>query len=416
MKLLISFLLFVFLFLTACRSTKTNGIAEQKHYRNLFLEAGYKQEAIKQKIENAFHKLFYGNKETEAVYFEAGQNANGKLAYIPDVNNNDVRSEGMSYGMMIALQMDKKEIFDALWNWSKTYMYHSNPAHPAYGYFSWSSKTDGTANDEMPAPDGEEYYATALYFASARWGDGIGIYNYKKEADTLTTFMRHKAAITGEIHGRKMTAINLFDEKNGMVRFTPDLPNAEHTDASYHLPAFYEVWAIKAPVADRAFWKKAATVSREYFEKAAHPSTGLTPDYGNFDGTPWIAPWRRESGNFSYDAWRTVMNWGVDWSWWHRDERAIQRSKRLLKFFESEGMSSYGNQYTLDGKKLQSGQPTGLIACNATAALADTSTNALKFVRTLWDRDVPTGRYRYYDSMLMMMALLHCSGEFKVYL
>jgi oligosaccharide reducing-end xylanase len=79
-------------------------------------------------------------------------------------------------------------------------------------------------------------------------------------------------------------------------------------------------------------------------------------------------------------------------------------------------MSSYGNQYTLDGKKLQSGQPTGLIACNATAALADTSTNALKFVRTLWDRDVPTGRYRYYDSMLMMMALLHCSGEFKVYL
>ena len=73
-------------------------------------------------------------------------------------------------------------------------MHHSNPAHPAYGYFSWSLKTDGTTNDEMPAPDGEEYYATALYFASARWGDGIGIYNYKKEADTLTTFMRHKAA------------------------------------------------------------------------------------------------------------------------------------------------------------------------------------------------------------------------------
>ena len=37
------------------------------------------------------------------LFAEAGENKNGKLAYICDINNNDVRNEGMSYGMMMAL-------------------------------------------------------------------------------------------------------------------------------------------------------------------------------------------------------------------------------------------------------------------------------------------------------------------------
>ena len=49
----------------------------------------------------------------------------------------------MSYGMMIAVQMNKKEAFDALWNWSHTYMYHADTNHPSYGYFSWEMNYDG---------------------------------------------------------------------------------------------------------------------------------------------------------------------------------------------------------------------------------------------------------------------------------
>ncbi len=397
--------------LASCQtSTKSQGIS----YRNLFAEAGYSQEAIDKKIESTFQHLFHGNKENEAVYYEAGENINGKLAYIFDVNNNDVRSEGMSYGMMIAVQLNKKEIFDALWNWSKTYMQHTNPNHPAYGYFAWSLTTQGKMNDEMPAPDGEEYYATALYFAAARWGNGKGIYHYKKEADELTRQLRNRTAITGTAGGRTITGLSLFDREHVMVRFTPDSINAAHTDASYHLPAFYEVWAKKSPKEDQAFWQKAAAVSRDYFEKAAHPQTALTPDYGNFDGSPWASGWRPVSATFSYDAWRTAMNWSMDWAWWGKDKRAIDRSNRLLTFFRNEGLSTYGNQYTLDGKKLGDGRPVGLVACNATAALAADSPYAIEFVKAFWECEPPTGRYRYYDAMLMMMALLHCSGEFKV--
>lgn len=46
------------------------------------------------------------------------------MAYISDIKNHDVRTEGMSYGLMIAVQFDRKDIFDRLRRWSKKYMQH----------------------------------------------------------------------------------------------------------------------------------------------------------------------------------------------------------------------------------------------------------------------------------------------------
>ena len=108
----------------------------------------------------------------------------------------------MSYGMMIAVQLDKKAEFDALWNWSMTHMYQKDPKHPSYGYFSWQMEYDGTVMDELPAPDGEEYYAMALFFAAHRWGNGKGIYDYQAHADRLLHDMVHREPITGPVRQR----------------------------------------------------------------------------------------------------------------------------------------------------------------------------------------------------------------------
>ena len=112
--------------------------SQRGRYRNLFREAGHSDAEIRKKIDAAFQQLFHGDPETQAVFYWAGENGSGRMAYLSDINNRDVRSEGMSYGMMIAVQLDKKAEFDALWNWSRTFMYHHSPAHPAYGFFSWS--------------------------------------------------------------------------------------------------------------------------------------------------------------------------------------------------------------------------------------------------------------------------------------
>src|SRR6516165_1441854 len=84
-------------------------------YRNLFAENGHAQSEVDAKIKTAFQQLFHGDPNNQAVYFPAGTNTNGPLAYVSDIGSKDVRSEGMSYGMMIAVQLDKKAEFDAIW-------------------------------------------------------------------------------------------------------------------------------------------------------------------------------------------------------------------------------------------------------------------------------------------------------------
>jgi oligosaccharide reducing-end xylanase len=199
-------------------------------FRNLFREAGYSSTAITAKLHSAFQQLFHGDPATQTVYYAAGTNAHGPLAYVHDVFNGDVRSEGMSYGMMIAVQLNRRAEFDALWNWSRTHMYHPGTNHPARGYFAWSMTTNGIANDEMPAPDGEEYFATALLFAAGRWGNGAGLYDYRAHADRLLTDLIHRKPITGATRKGTQTAGAIFNPDQKMVRFTPDVINSEHTD------------------------------------------------------------------------------------------------------------------------------------------------------------------------------------------
>jgi oligosaccharide reducing-end xylanase len=383
-------------------------------YRNLFAEQGHSEEEISAKVDAAFQRLFHGDPQQQSIYFEAGKNANGPLAYVTDWNNRDVRTEGMSYGMMIAVQLDKKPMFDALWNWTMTYMYIGDPNHPSYGYFSWSCKTDGTPNEETPAPDGEEYYAMALYFAANRWGSGSGIFDYKKQADRLLTAMVHREVKSGQTKFGPRTVGNEVELEKKMIRFVPGLPRNDFTDPSYHLPAFYELWARWGPEADRTLWARAAETSRAFFMKTTDPKTGLAPGYANFDGTPRESKFP-QSSMFGYDAWRTASNWSVDWSWWRKDANEQVLSDRIQSFFAARGVTKYGDIYTLDGREVSNRHSPGLVATNAVASLAATNPVAKEFVKALWDEPIPSGQLRYYDGMLYIMSLMHCSGRFRVW-
>ena len=90
------------------------GAFETGVYRNVFLENGYTQEEIDKKIEDSFQTMFYGSEE-ERIYHPVGED----MGYMEDTGNHDARTEGMSYGMMMCVQMDKKEEFDRLWKREK---------------------------------------------------------------------------------------------------------------------------------------------------------------------------------------------------------------------------------------------------------------------------------------------------------
>ena len=390
-------------------------------YRDLFKEDGHSEKQIRAKIDAAYQQLFYGDPQTQAVAFWAGSNANGPLMYLTDWANHDVRTEGMSYGMIISVELNHRKEFDALWNWAMTYMYIGDPKAPSYDYFAWSCKTSGTHNSEGAAPDGESYFAMALLFAANRWPGGDGIYDYHAEAERLLTAMVHREAITAPgKYGPHGVGPEMHQDPP-MILFVPEIMPHPFTDPSYHLPGFYELWARWGPAEDRDFWERAAEASRAFFPRAANADTGLSPDYANFDGTPVISRFL-QSNKFGYDAWRVESNWSVDWSWWRKAPAEQSLSDRIQRFFASQGIDSYGPVYTLDGKPLGStpgltkeGHPEGLVGTNAVAGLAATDrVRARLFTEALWNTPIPSGQSRYYDGMLYLMSLMHAGGEFRI--
>ncbi len=369
-------------------------------YRNLFQEYLGKNEAeIQARIEAAWQQLFYGDDTTQRVYYPEGED----MAYIEDIGNGDVRTEGMSYGMMIAVQLDKKEEFDRLWKWAKTFMYQSDG--PYRGYFAWHCTPQGKKLASNPASDGEEWFVMALLFAAGRWGNGEGIYNYQQQAQEILDTMLHKSEENNGL------VTNMFDAQTKQVVFVPSGRNATFTNPSYHLPAYYELWARWA-ARDNDFWYEAVEASRALFRRAANQQTGLMPDYANFDGTPVDDP---EHQDFRFDAWRTLANVAVDYAWFAADPWQVEQSNRVLNFLLSQGIDNLPNQYTLDGRPLSQDSSTGLLAMAAVAALAADEQYGRPFVQALWEAKIPSGKWRYYDGMLYLLALLHVSGNFRIY-
>jgi oligosaccharide reducing-end xylanase len=366
--------------------------------RNLFGELlGKSESAVGAKLDTAWRQLFHGDNDTERIYYPVGTDQ----AYMADTGNGDVRSEGMSYGLMIAVQLNHREEFDRLWKWAKTHMYHSSGPHR--GYFAWECTFDGRQLSPNSASDGEEWIAMALFFASHRWGNGEGIFNYGAEAQALLREMLHK-------HEDKIPPI--FNRQHHQVVFVPTPDAAKFTDPSYHLPAFYELWARwAADEQDRAFWKEAAATSRAFFKKVAHPRTGLMPEYANFDGTPRVGGGRED---FRFDAWRTPANVGLDHAWFAADPWQIEQSNRVLRFFAAQGPNC-PNQFTLDGRPLATDSSPGLFAMAAVAGLAADPDLARPFVQRLWDTPIPTGKWRYYDGLLYFLGLLEVSGRFQIH-
>ena len=86
---------------------------ETKQYRNLFSLIGKEDQEINNRLNEIFETFFYGSEE-ERIYHPVGED----MGYLEDTGNHDARTEGMSYGMMICVQMNKKEEFDRIWKWA----------------------------------------------------------------------------------------------------------------------------------------------------------------------------------------------------------------------------------------------------------------------------------------------------------
>jgi oligosaccharide reducing-end xylanase len=389
---------------------------------NLFTELlGIPEADVFDKVQLAANRIFgIGTNESATpiadagyrVYYELPQNR--EQAFIWAADSNDIRSEGMSYGMMIAVQLDMQVEFDRLWNFARAYMQFpgdSNLAEWRY-YFRWQGSVN-TANPNNwtvnygaqtgPAPDGDEYFAAALYLADRRWGSG-GAINYEQEADNIASAMLNNPAGNGRTP--------IIDRNSNMVVFFPSGTAATFSDPSYHLPAFYELFAEDGPENDSARWRQVAETSRQYFVTSANGATGLHPDYANFNGTPNAGGATHDQ--FRFDAWRVVMNMAIDHAWGSQDQRLKTQIEKYHTFFTAQlGPGNVRNSlFTLDGATASGGGSTALTATLATGALVSSAANRAAFVQNLWDVQQQQGLYRYYQETVYMLGLLSAAGRF----
>lgn len=339
-----------------------------------------------------------------SVYYETPDG----MAFVMDTGSSDVRSEGMSYGMMISVQLDKREVFDKLWDWSKRHMAYGTDT-PWDGYFCWQCMPDGTHLGGSNASDGELYFVTALYLASERWNEP----RYAREADTILSKIMDK-------NGEESGVYNLYNTDNALITFVPDTNGHTFTDPSYQLPAFLDKWARTAD-RGRDFWSRAANAAREHLIASSHPRTGLYPDYSLYDGTAYAWPGAGyDTSLYMYDAIRCPMNTGMDSYLCGTDlARQQETMRRLLTFFRQDDCRHA--HFRIDGSDAFGDYSCGMAGANAVGAMALASSSAEtdrelvhEFVQRLWDTEPPTGKYRYYEGMVYFLSMLHLSGNFAL--
>ncbi len=382
----------------------SSGAVSTGTYRNLAAEMD-KTDATS-KLSAAWDRMF-GTDSNYRLYVPLNEN----MAYIYAPDSNDVRSEGQSWGMTIAVMMNRRDEFDALWNFAAAHQRNNSGA--LAGTFAWQVKFNNNQPykaDAAPAPDGELYFAFALLSADARWGS-VGDINYYSEAMSVL-----KALQTHLMYG---------PSNHNVIMFSPHVSNV--TDPSYHIPAFYNYFGdrIKNSAADQRFWHFAAQESRKFLQAhlASAPnglptylaSTNGQPLTGNiFNGQPNPAHW------YEFDAWRVALNIGLDAHMygaqnWHRNGvSAIHNFLRnqhnsnncYMQKYENGIAVSNNNHCANHGQK--GANAVGLLASNST-------TNANFFFNEFWASSFPSGEYRYYDGSLYMLSLLHATGQFRFY-
>ena len=273
------------------------GAYKTGHYRDLFAEQGHTPAETHAKIEKAFQQLFHGDGQEERVYFETGANENGTLAYMTDWANNDARTEGMSYGMMICRRAQQEARVRRAVELG-AYLHADHRPEESFGgvlcvvdEHGWNAALDGRRagwgrvlhdgalfcgaslgqwQGDLQLPGGGGQDSARHAASSGADGDGAVPDSSRRSAVCAAGSSvaepeqsqdggrgdgggKADAGVFRFARGRSEETIGpMVDEDHNMIKFVPNSPGGM-TDASYHLPAFYELWARWGPVEDRVF-------------------------------------------------------------------------------------------------------------------------------------------------------------------
>jgi endo-1,4-beta-D-glucanase Y len=319
----------------------------------------------------------------------------------PDGVPNSTVSEGIAYGMMIAVMLGEQALFDAFYGYALEFANER-------GLMCWYVAPDGErALGTGAASDADEDIAWALVMAHRQWGGRGALRESYLDAARRQIDRIWEHEVDHEI------VPGLFKPGD---EWRPDVFNP-----SYFAPNEYRLFGEVS--GNRAGWAEVVTRGYAIVESSLNAASGnsangLVPAWCDSRGTPLEAFPGAET-NYQTDSARLPFRMAVDFAL-HRDPRARAYLAKTSAFFDRIGADHIGDGYHLDGRPCpdrKTPQPNPgsavFVGCAATGAMHDSKYQS--FLDAAYAR-VRTGqllaRSRYYNHCWTVLTLLMLTGNF----
>jgi endo-1,4-beta-D-glucanase Y len=326
-------------------------------------------------------------------------------------NDNDVVSEGIGYGMLIAVFMGDKTLFDGLWSYEQSHKAVGNLMTWCLGSVKSGSGTTCNASGGGSATDADEDMAFALIEAGKQWG---GTY-----ASTATSLI-------GDIWSHDIDTSS--DLPTGGSNYS-NSTSSKVTNPSYFAPAYYRIFAT---LDSGHAWGTVATNSYAAIAKVA-TSSGLLPAWCSNNCSSAGSNGGSDDMDYQYDAHRVPWRLGIDACW---NKSSVPSSGMTFltnnsNFFENiakaptaagGGVGRIQDIYTTSGTVNSDAEPNSM-SCVGTAGVGAMAAGNATFAQTAYQFVLdasytpdPTTRkeaYTYFNATVGLLTALTMSGNFQ---
>lgn len=304
-------------------------------------------------------------------YIFCGANCGNNLGLVFDpLANYHAVSEGVGYGMLLAVLHDDQETFDVVFSAAREVLRDSRT-----GLYHWRADNQGNIIGYGSATDADFDIAMALIFADQKvqageWADSI-LMDYRGSASELLDDIWTHAIVNGQY-------IKPGNNYSGGGR--------EIVNLSYFSPAWFRLYD---EFLGRIQWSQLIDTGYEMLYATDGASLGLTPDWSTADGEPayeycdehdlGIEICRYE---MRYDGIRALWRIGLDCIWFD-DLRACEWMRRGAVFINSLGTNDFARMYNMQGGTVVDYEDEAMIGMWLFVAIAEEDT-ALQS-RLEWD-------------------------------